>query len=463
MTVQKEQMMTRAHEFSSLARQLTGEVVLSGDDAYDKGREVFNGALDRYPAAIVRVADAADVATVLRYTAEHDLDFSVRCGGHSTPGFGVIDNAVVIDVRELRTIDVEVESRTVWAGSGLTAVELSTTLGANGLAVGFGDTGSVGIAGITLGGGLGFLSRKFGLTIDSLLAAELVTGEGDVIVVDEHEYPDLFWAIRGGGGNFGVVTRLKYALQPVDRILGGLLMLPATRETVAGFLDESARAPDELTTIVNVMSCPPMPFVPEEMVGETVIMGLMAWCGELAEGEAVIDRFRSLAEPFADFVTEIAYPEIYEPEDEDYRPLAASLTGFADDISETTIAEILAALSASDSPMRVTQIRPLGGAISAVAADATAFAHRDRRWMVNVAAFYVSDADRGEKERWVRDLLVVVTGGDNAGYVGFLAAEGEARVKDAYPHGAWDRLREVKAKYDPENRFRHNQNITPAA
>jgi FAD/FMN-containing dehydrogenase len=312
----------------------------------------------------------------------------------------------------------------VWAGSGLTAVELSTTLGANGLAVGFGDTGSVGIAGITLGGGLGFLSRKFGLTIDSLLAAELVTGEGDVIVVDEHEYPDLFWAIRGGGGNFGVVTRLKYALQPVDRILGGLLMLPATRETVAGFLDESARAPDELTTIVNVMSCPPMPFVPEEMVGETVIMGLMAWCGELPEGEAVIDRFRSLAEPFA---------------------------------------EILAALSASDSPMRVTQIRPLGGAISAVAADATAFAHRDRRWMVNVAAFYVSDADRGEKERWVRGLLVVVTGGDNGGYVGFLAAEGEARVKDAYPHGAWDRLREVKAKYDPENRFRHNQNITPAA
>lgn len=453
--------MTGAHDLTDLARQLAGDLVTSGDAGYDTEREVFNAALDRYPAAIVQVHDAQDVATVLRYTAEHDLDFCVRSGGHSSPGFGVVDEALVIDVRRLETIDVDLDSRTVWAGSGLTASELSMSLGEHGLAVGFGDTGSVGIGGITLGGGVGFLSRKFGLTIDSLLAAEMVTAEGEVIVVDAHRHPDLFWAIRGGGGNFGVVTRFKYRLQPVDRILGGLLMLPATPETVAGFLDESDQAPDELTTIVNVMSCPPLPFVPEQLIGETVIMGLMAWCGDLVEGEAVIDRFRALAEPLADFVDEISYPEIYGPEDEDYRPLAASLTGFADDLPEATIEAVLAALSASDAPMRVTQIRPLGGAISSVAVDATAFAHRHRRWMVNVAAFYLSDEDRGEKEAWVRDLLGVITDGDSAGYVGFLAAEGEARVEAAYPHGSWDRLREVKGKYDPENRFHHNQNIPP--
>ena len=217
-------------------------------------------------------------------------------------------------------------------------------------------------------------------------------------------------------------------------------MLPATAETVAGFLDESEKAPHELTTIVNVMSCPPMPFVPDEMVGQSVIMGLMAWCGDLTEGQAVIDRFRALADPLADFVAEMPYPEIYGPDDEDYRPLAVSLTGFTDDIAATTVDAILEALSASDSPMRVTQIRPLGGAISAVAPDATAFAHRDRRWMVNVAAFYSSDEDRGGKEAWVRDLAGVVTGGDDAGYVGFLAEEGEERVRAAYPHGVWERL-----------------------
>lgn len=455
--------MTTTSNLTGLASQIKGDLVPAGGDRYDQARQVFNGALDRFPGAIVQVADATDVAAVLRYTAQHDLDFSVRSGGHSNPGFGVIDDAVVIDVRQLKTIELDLESRIVWAGSGLTAVELSAALGEHGLAVGFGDTGSVGIGGITLGGGIGYLSRKFGLTIDSLLAAEMVTADGEVIVVDEHQSPDLFWAIRGGGGNFGVVTRFKYALQPVDRILGGLLLLPATTETVAGFLDESEKAPDELTTIVNVMSCPPLPFVPEEMVGETVIMGLMAWCGDLAEGQTVIDKFRALAAPLADLVTEIPYPEIYGPEDEDYRPLAVALTGFADEIPETTIVEILDALSASDAPMRVTQIRPMGGAISSVATEATAFAHRDRRWMINVAAFCISDEDRGEKEIWVRDLLAVVTGGDSAGYVGFLAAEGEARVEAAYPHGAWDRLREVKAKYDPENRFHHNQNITPAA
>jgi FAD/FMN-containing dehydrogenase len=408
------------------------------------------------------VAHAADVAALLDYVGEDGLDFSVRSGGHNITGSAVIDDAVVIDLRDLTGIHVDLETRTVWAGSGLSAAELSNALAEHGLAVGFGDTGSVGIGGITLGGGVGFLSRRHGLTIDSLLAAEIVIASGEVLIADDDNDPELFWAVRGGGGNFGVVTRFRYALQPVDRIIGGMLMLPATPETVAGFLKLSESAPEDLTTIANVMSCPPMPFLPDEVVGETVIMGLLAWCGDLDEGRDVVDRFRSLAEPLADFVDEIGYPGIYAQEEEDHRPLATGITGFTDFIDSNDIATILEAIAASDAPMRVTQIRAMGGAISRVENDATAFAHRNRTWMINVASFYEAVDDLPLRKAWVDELFSRLTGGDEAGYVGFLGDEGEERIRAAYPGPTWERLREIKSKYDPDNRFHHNQNVPPA-
>jgi len=445
-----------------LAARLDGRLIVPGDSDYDETRQVFYGGLDPHPAAIARVTHAADVAAVLDYVGEDGLDFSVRSGGHNITGSAVIDDAVVIDLRDLTGIDVDPETRTVWAGSGLSAAELSNALAEHGLAVGFGDTGSVGIGGITLGGGVGFLSRRHGLTIDSLLAAEIVIASGDVLIADDDNHPELFWAVRGGGGNFGVATRFRYALQPVDRIIGGMLMLPATAESVAGFLELSESAPDDLTTIANMMSCPPMPFLPEEVVGQTVIMGLLAWCGDLDEGRDVVDRFRSLAEPLADFVDEFGYPEIYAPEDEDYRPLATGITGFTDFIDSEDIATILEAIAASDAPMRVTQIRAMGGAISRVDNDATAFAHRNRAWMINVASFYEGPEDLPRRQAWVDELFSRLTGDDDAGYVGFLGDEGEERIRAAYPGLTWERLREIKSKYDPDNRFHHNQNIPPA-
>jgi FAD/FMN-containing dehydrogenase len=454
--------MGSSQDISMLATRIHGRLITPNDNDYDEARQVFYGGLDPQPAAIARVVDAADIATVINFTAETGLDFSVRSGGHSVAGMAVIDDAVVIDVRDLKGIEIDVDSRTVWAGSGLSAVELTSALGEHDLAVGFGDTGSVGIGGITLGGGVGFLSRRHGLTIDSLLAVEIVTASGEVIVVDQENHPDLFWAVRGGGGNFGVATRFRYALHPVDRIIGGMLIVPATPETVAGFLELSESAPDELTTIANVMSSPPMPFLPEEVVGQTVIMGLLAWCGDLDEGQEIVARFRSLAEPLADFVDEISYPEIYGPEDEDYRPQATALTGFTDVVDSDHIGSILEAIAASDAPLRVTQIRPMSGAIARVDADATAFAHRDRAWMINVASFYETPDELARRQAWVEDLFSKLTGDDKAGYVGFLADEGEERVRAAYPGRTWDRLREVKAKYDPDNRFHHNQNIPPA-
>ena len=445
-----------------LDERVTGDVIAPGDPDYDLARRLFTGTLDPKPAAIVKVVDAADIAATIRYTQATGMEFAVRSGGHSSAGHSTSEGGVVIDVRGLNDIDVDTGERTMWAGSGNTAAQVTQAAAAHGLAIGFGDMGSVGIGGITLGGGVGFLSRKHGLTIDSLLAAEMVTATGEVLTVDALNHPDLFWAIRGGGGNFGVVTGFKYRLVPVDRVVGGLIVLPATPDVVAGFLSLSEEGPDELTTIANVMSCPPMPFVPEEVVGDAVIMGLIVWCGDLDEGHRVMDRFRALATPLADMLAEMSYPDIYGPEDEEYRPLAVALTGFTSGVETDDIEAILDAIADSDAPMRVVQLRVLGGAIARVPTEATAFGHRDRAMMLNVASFYTDEEDRPRRETWVRDLWTRLTGGDPAGYVGFLAAEGSDRVRAAYPGQIWDRLRRVKTQYDPANLFQSNQNIPPA-
>jgi FAD/FMN-containing dehydrogenase len=456
-------MRTSATDFdlTTLAARVTGAVVTPEDAAYDEERKLFPGDLDRHPSAIVRVVDSGDVAAVIDFAKSADLEFTVRSGGHSALGAGIVDGGLVIDVRDLDNIDIDSDAKTAWVGSGVTAADFSTAAAKHGLVLGFGDTGSVGVGGITLGGGVGFLARKFGLTIDSLLAAEVVTASGDVLIADADNHPELFWGVRGGGGNFGVATRFHFELQPLDRIVGGMLFLPATPETIAGFLAESANAPDELSTIANVMSAPPMPFLPEELIGKTVLMGFLTWAGDLEEGHLVMDRFRALAEPLADFVQEMPYSGMYPSEEEEYRPIAVALTGFTDEVSPERIEQILEAVAASDAPMRAVQLRVLGGAVSRVPNDATAYAHRDRATMVNVASFYEDQSTREKRLDWVRDLHEKLTDGD-AGYVGFLADEGEQRTQAAYPHGNWERLREIKAEYDPDNIFHHNQNIPPA-
>jgi FAD/FMN-containing dehydrogenase len=271
------------------------------------------------------------------------------------------------------------EARTAWAETGLTAGEYTAAVGAHGLATGFGDTGSVGIGGITLGGGVGYLVRKHGLTIDDVLAAEIVTADGELLYAEAEEHPDLFWAIRGGGGTFGVVTRFKFRLHEVGTVVGGMLVLPATPDVIASFVAEAEAALEELSTIANVMVAPPMPFLPAEAHGQLIIMAMLAYAGEVDEGERAIAPFRSLAEPIADMVRPMPYPEMYPPEEGDYHPTAAALEQ-----------------------------------------------------------------------------------GDGGAYVNFLAEEDEARVRAAYPGATWDRLVEIKGRYDPTNLFRLNQNIPPA-
>jgi FAD/FMN-containing dehydrogenase len=448
---------------SQLRASLSGRAITPDDAEYDKARTIFLGGIDRRPAVIVRVANATDVSHAISLAREAGLELAVRSGGHSYAGHSVSDGGIVLDLSEMRDLQIDLEQHTAWAETGLTAAAVTTALDTHGLAIGFGDTGSVGIGGITLGGGVGYLSRKYGLTIDDLLAADVVTADGQLRRVDAETHPDLFWAIRGGGGNFGVATRFQFRLHRVDTIVGGMLLLPATPDTIAGFIAAAEAAPDELSTIANVMVAPPMPFLPAEYHGQLVIMAILAYAGDIESGQRIIAPFRALAAPLADMVRPMRYPEIYPPDDENYHPVAASRTMFIDTVDRTVAETILNHLRASTASMAVAQLRVLGGAMARVPVEATAFAHRQRRVMVNVAALYQNTEDQAAHAAWANGFMAALRQGEPAAYVNFLGDEGEARIHEAYPKTTWERLVAIKRRYDPTNLFRLNQNIPPAA
>ncbi len=445
-----------------LRAALSGRVIVPDDADYDEARAVFYGGFDRHPAVIVRAANAADVAKVVTLARESGAELAIRSGGHSVLGHSVSEGGLVLDLKDMHALQIDAERRTAWVEPGLTAGEYTTAAGAYGLATGFGDTGSVGIGGITLGGGVGFLVRKYGLTIDDLLAAEVVTADGKLLHVDDNSYPDLFWALRGGGGNFGVATRFQFRLHPVDQIMGGMLFLPATPEVIAGFIAAAEAAPEELSTIANVMAAPPMPFIPAEFHGKLIILAMMVYAGEVEAGERVYAPFRALATPLADMVREMRYPEMYPPEDASYHPTAVGHNMFLDRIDRDVAGTIFRYLQESDAAVRVAQLRVLGGAMARVPVEATAFAHRRSRIMVNLAAFYDGPQDRVVRQAWVADFAAAIQQGDHGAYVNFMVEEGEAQVRAAYPGATWDRLAAIKARYDPTNLFRLNQNIPPA-
>jgi FAD/FMN-containing dehydrogenase len=440
----------------------SGEVIGPSDDGYDNARAVFVGNIDRRPALIARPVDAGEVATVVSLAHDTGSELAVRSGGHSGPGFGVSEGGIVIDLSAMKALDIDVDGRTAWAETGLTAGEYTTAAGANGLATGFGDTGSVGIGGITLGGGIGFLARKYGMTIDDLLAADVVTADGELLRVDDETHPDLFWAIRGGGGNFGVATRFRFRMHELPSIVGGILMLPATPEVISAFIAGSEAAPEELTTIANVMKAPPMPFIPEEHHGELAIFAMMTYAGDTEAGERAVAPLRALAEPLADMIRPMTYPEMYMPEEEGYRPIAVGKTRFTDQLDEGAIETILDRVESSTAMMAVAQIRALGGAMARVPDDATAFAHRRSRLMVTVANVFERVEDTPTHQAWVDELAGALGLNGRAAYVNFLGEEGEDGVREAYPDRTWDRLRSVKRRYDPGNLFRLNQNVPPA-
>jgi len=445
-----------------LHETVEGRVIEPGDPGYDETRTVFYTGFERRPQAIVRAKNSNDVSRVVSLAKEEGVELAVRSGGHSTAGHGVSHGGIVLDLHDMKSLEIDVDQGTAWAETGLTAGEYTEAAGAHGLATGFGDTPSVGIGGITLGGGVGFLHRLHGLTIDNLLAAEIVTADGETRYVDDRSHPDLFWAIRGGGGNFGVATRLEFRLHEVDRIVGGMLMLPATPEVIASFVHEAETAPDELSAIANVMVAPPMPFIPAEHHGKLLMMALVVYTGGEEAGEQAVTPFRSLADPLMDTIQPIRYSAMYQGGEEPPHPVAMAVRNFfTEEINEKDAAAITEQLQVSTAPMRVTQIRVLGGAVDRVSPQTTAYAHRGRKVMVNVAAAYEDLNERPHHETWVDQLAGALRKGEPGAYANFLGDEGEARVREAYPRPTWDRLVEVKKKYDPTNLFRLNQNIPP--
>jgi FAD/FMN-containing dehydrogenase len=447
---------------ADLRAELNGRVITSDHPGYGGARRVFFTGFDRRPAAIVRVADASDVSRVVNLARDTGAKLAVRSGGHSLAGHGTCEGGIVLDLSGMNSVEIDSERRTAWAQTGVKAGDYTKATGKHGLATGLGDAATVGVGGITLSGGIGFLVRKHGLTIDDVLGAEVVTSDGELLEVDEESHPDLFWALRGGGGNFGVATRLRLRLHEIHAVVGGMLMLPASIGVITGLVAAAEAAPEELSIIANIAKAPPLPFVPSEQHGKPVVIALMVYADDAEAGERALAPIRALATPLADMVRPIRYPEIYEGP-EGPRPGAAAGTNVVVDGFGAEAAEaILEHLETSTARMPAAQLRVLGGAMARVPGDATAFGHRGAKMMVNIAAMYESPGEGPEHEAWVRSLAAAVADDDAGAYVGFLGDDGDRGVRRAYPYATLKRLVEVKRRYDPDNLFRMNLNVPPA-
>lgn len=440
-----------------------GQIIRPGDEEYDAARTVYPGDVDRRPAVILRPRNAEQVAHVVALARQTGIALAVRGGGHSVAGYGVCEGGLVLDLSAMRAVEIDAEARTAWAEGGITAGEYTEAAAKYGLATGFGDGSLTGVAGITLGGGIGYLTRKYGMTVDDLLAVEIVTAGGELLSVDEEHHTDLFWALRGGGGNFGVVTRLKFRLHEVESVYGGMLVLPVTAEILEAFIAEAEAAPEELSTVVNVWTAPRFPFIPQEYHGKPVILAMLCYAGPAETGEEVIGRFRAIATPLADMVRAIPYTGMFFPPDPSEHPVSASRNLFIDRVDRATAEIILDRVSTSSARMAATQLRVLGGAMARVPDAATAFAHRQSKIMAHLSAIYVDPAEADVHERWVEEFSAAVRQSDAGGYINFLGELDQEGIREqVYPGAAWERLSRIKAQYDPANLFRANHNIPPA-
>lgn len=468
-TVDRPEILTQARPglqslpLSERLAGLKGRVITPEDADYDSVRMRLSIEAVRRPALIIRPVDADDVSKVVSLARETGMELAIRSGGHSLAGFSTSEGGIVLDLSQMKSLEIDAEQRTAWAEAGLTAGEYTAATAKHGLATGFGDTASVGLGGLTTGGGIGYLVRKYGLTIDNLLAARVVTADGQIRYADEETHPDLFWAIRGGGGNFGVVTHFKYRLHEVGTIAGGMLILPASAKVMAAFAALAESAPDELSTIVYNMPAPPMPFIPEEVHGQIVSLAMLAYTGDVEKGLRVIAPFRELAEPIVDMTGPMPYPELYWPDDPDAHPVYAVRSKFIDRVDERTAQIMLDHLHASTAGISIAEFRVLGGAMARVPVDATAFAHRSSRVMANFIVQYENREEAAIHNAWASNAITALDQGNGAVYVNFVGDEGQARLHDAYPRATRERLAAIKSKYDPTNLFRRNHNITPKA
>ncbi|HEY3336655.1 MAG TPA: FAD-binding oxidoreductase [Candidatus Limnocylindrales bacterium] len=448
-------------DLRALRDAVSGQVLVEGDPGFDAFRGLHNTHYSRKPAAIVRPADAIDVSRVVLTARELGLELAVKSGGHSVAGHSATDGGILIDMRTLNAVDIDPIR---WIGSaqgGTTAGEYTLAAHAHGMATPFGDTTSVGLGGLTLGGGIGWLTRRHGMTIDNLLEADIVTADGRLVTVSEESDPDLFWAIRGGGGNFGIVTRFRYRLHPVEIVTGGALFLPVTRDVLRGLIDASIEAPEALTQISFVMPMPPAPFVPAELVGTPSVVVMPVFSGPLDEAAAALAPFRSLAKPLIDMVGPMPYPAQYQFTAGGEAPSAGVLrSSFLPDLTDGAIDAIVERHTTPSPVTSMLQLRVLGGAMARVPVGATAFAHREASVMASVITGTTEDR-YAEALASTEAYHAALSEGSTGVYSNFLADEGAGRLAQAYPGATYERLVQVKRRVDPHNVFHGNHNIDP--
>ena len=449
-----------------LRSRVRGEVITPADAGYDDARKVYNGMIDKRPAAVVRCTGPADVAATIGVARDEGLDLSVRGGGHSAPGFGTNDGGIVIDLSPLQSVVVDADARTARAGGGCTWAVFNEATNAHGLATTGGIIGSTGIAGLTLGGGIGYLARKYGLTCDNLLSAEVVTADGQVVTASEKEYDDLFWALRGGGGNFGVVTSFEYRLHPVAEIYGGPIAYPVDRadEVLRFYREYLAEAPEELGGFVGFHLAPPLPFLPEEWHFKNVCLAVPCWAGPIEDGEKMIKPFLDVVEPVGAHVGQMPYPALNTAFDPLLPPglQAYWKASFARDISDGAIAAHMDHGAKVPSIQCAVHLYPIDGAVQRVGAQDTAFAYRDVGFSPVIAGMWEDPADNERNIAWVRGYFEALQPyAAEGGYINFMDGDDQGRIEDNYK-GNYRRLAEVKARYDPGNLFHLNQNIRPA-
>lgn len=457
-------------QVTSQIAEFSGGVIVPGDPSYDETRRVWNGMHDGRPAVIARCRDVDDVVAAVRYGTEHGLPIAVRCGGHSMSGYSTCDDGIVIDLREMNYVEVDAAARraTVQGGALLGDVDRATQ--PHGLVVPAGVVSHTGAGGLILGGGIGRLMRRYGLTIDSLLSAEVVTADGRILRASATEHPDLFWGIRGGGGNFGIVTSFEFTLHEVARL--AVLWTFHRAAEAPGVLAMAARAmahsdcPDEIYWASFLRQGKEAPWVPvpQDAMNEPGLLSQIEWSGDLEEGRQVLRDIQADLAPHVSELETVEFGDIQTRLDVpfDHGTRVYLKSGFVDELTPVAIDVVCAANSRAPTTRSMIELLPLGGAVSRVASDATAFPNRDAAWLITITAVFEDGDDVQAGIDWARRAYTDLKPHLSAGrYINFMSADDSGASTDAFGD-TWDRLRRVKAAYDPGNVFRRNQNIAPS-
>jgi FAD/FMN-containing dehydrogenase len=455
-----------SNPLAELDETIRGEIIRPGDAGYDEARTVHNGMHDRRPSLVVRCQDAADVMATIRSAREAGLEIAIKGGGHSVPGYGTVDDGVVIDMSGMRNVSVDPTQRRARVGGGALWGDVDHATHAFGMATPGGIISTTGVTGLTLGGGIGHLTRGYGLSCDNLTAAEVVTADGRVLTASEHQNEDLFWALRGGGGNFGVVTATEFQLHPVDTIYGGPMFYEYedAKAVMDCYRDVIADAPEALGAFFAWQIAPPLPFVPEDRVGDLFCGIVVCWNGPLDEAETVLRPFRDVAEVKAEHVGPAPYPALNSAFDGLYPKgiLQYWKADFTTGLPDEAVTAHLAHGRETPTMSSTMHMYAVNGAVHRVGPDETAFGHRDKEFSPVIVGAWSDPADGEANTAWVRDYYNAIHpySDSDGGYINFMAGDDSGRAPANFGRN-YDRLRQVKRTYDPDNVFHLNQNIKP--